>query len=113
MSAISRRQRAIHWAAPFRSSAICSNVRPSPSSVASLPLQFLPALDDDVNVLRIELDAVADALGEFGGGQRGAAAQERLVHQLAPLGVVQDRAPHQIDRLLRRVIELLLVGCRP
>ena len=78
-----------------------------------LARQRLPALDHDVHVLRIQLDSAADALGEFRGRQRRAAAQERLVHQFAALGVVQDRAPHQLDRLLRRVIELLLVASRP
>ena len=85
MSAISRRQRAIHAAAFRRSSAISSNVRPSPSSVAFLPAERLPALDDHIHVLRIQFHAAADALGQFRGGQRGAAAEERLVDQLAAL----------------------------
>src|ERR1035437_6121024 len=42
--------------------------------------QRLPALDHYVNVFGIQFDAAADALGEFGGGQRRTAAQEWLVH---------------------------------
>ena len=45
----------------------------------------------------IELDAAADALGEFRGRERGAAAEERLVNQFAALqcgsgsGAASDR----------------------
>src|SRR5262249_39310115 len=39
-----------------------------------------------------------------------AAAQEWLINQFAALRMVQDRAPHQFNRLLRRVIELVFVG---
>src|ERR1017187_758773 len=69
----------------------------------------LPALDHYINVFRIDFDAAADALSEFGGGQRRAAAQEWLVHQLAALQVIEDRAPENIDGFLRRMIEFLLV----
>ena len=40
----------------------------------------LPAFDYDVHVLRIEFDAPADAFGDFGGGERGATAEEWFVH---------------------------------
>jgi hypothetical protein len=39
----------------------------------------LPALDDDIHILRVQLDAQAGALCEFRGRQRSAAAQEGLV----------------------------------
>src|SRR5579864_8976050 len=74
-----------------------------------LSAQGLPALDDDVGVLGIKLDFAADTLGYFGGRERGPASQEGIVNQLAALGVVQYRAPHEIHRLLRRVIVLRLV----
>ena len=106
-------QRAIHAGSFRRSAAISSNVRPSPSSVAFLPVSVCQRCTIHVDVLRIQLDAEADALGQFRGRQRGAAAEERIVNQFAALEVVQDRAPHQLDRLLRGVIELLLVASRP
>ena len=71
--------------------------------------QLLPALYDDVHVLRIEFNSATRAAGQFSGGQRGAAAQERLVNQLATLGMVQDRAPHQLDWFLCGMIELLFI----
>jgi len=37
-----------------------------------LAREILPALNDDIDILRIELDSVADALGLFGGDQCGA-----------------------------------------
>ena len=71
--------------------------------------QALPAQDRDIHVLRIEFDSAADAPGQLGGGERCAAAEERFVDQFAALGVIEDRAPHQLDRLLRRMVELLFV----
>ena len=41
--------------------------------------ESLPAPNHDVDVLRIELDAVARALGQLRGGQRRAAAEEGFV----------------------------------
>ena len=38
-----------------------------------------------------------------------APSQERFVDQLASLGMVQNRAPHQLDRLLGGVIELSFI----
>jgi hypothetical protein len=58
--------------------------------------QGLPALDHHVNVLGIQFDTAADALSEFGGGQRRAAAQEWLVHQFATLQVIEDRDPERV-----------------
>src|SRR3954453_19491990 len=75
-----------------------------------LARKSLPALQDDVNILRVELDSAADPLREFRGGQRCPAAKEGLVHQLPTLYVVQDWAPHEIDRLLSGVVILLFVG---
>ncbi len=80
--------------------------------IGSEPLlvgQSLPALHDYVRVLRIEFHSTADPFGDFGGGQCCATTHKRFVHQLATLRMVQDRAPHQIDRLLRWVIEFRFV----
>ena len=39
----------------------------------------------------------ADALGEFRCQQRRAAAEERIVNQLAAFRVVENRPAHQLD----------------
>ena len=44
--------------------------------------QRLPALDNHIHVLRVQLDADTNALGEFGGSQCRSASEERLVNQL-------------------------------
>jgi alpha/beta superfamily hydrolase len=50
--------------------------------------QGLPALDNDVNVLRVEFQTVADALGEFGGGEGRPTAEEGVVDQLAAVQMI-------------------------
>src|SRR5260370_29346814 len=45
--------------------------------------QPLPALHNNVAVLCVEFDAVADPFCQFVGSERGPAAQERLVKQIA------------------------------
>src|SRR5262249_27290178 len=74
-----------------------------------LPRQALPPLHDDIDVFRIQLEAVADALGYLRGGERRPAAEEWVVNEFATPEVVQDWASHQINRLLRRVIEFVFV----
>jgi hypothetical protein len=66
----------------------------------------LPSEYSHVCVLRIKLDAVADTLGQFGGGERGTASEEGFINQLATLGVIQDRPTHQLNGFLRGMIEL-------
>src|ERR1017187_74846 len=53
--------------------------------------QPLPAQNHRVHIRLVKLDAPADALGDFRGGQRGAAAQEWVVDGLAALRVIQQR----------------------
>jgi hypothetical protein len=72
--------------------------------------QTLKALHYHVDILGVQLYSVADALGDFRGGERGTRSEEGLVHSFAALGVIQQRAPHEFHWLLRRVIELLLIG---
>ncbi len=72
--------------------------------------QILPSGDNGIHVLRIQLDPVTDPLGGFRGCQSSAASEKGLVHRFAALGVIQQRAPHQIHRLLRWMIVLLLIG---
>src|SRR5579863_5010487 len=63
-------------------------------------LELLPTLNHDVDIFRIELDPTANAARQFRGRKRGAAAEKRLVHQLAALSVIQNRPTHQLNRFL-------------
>src|ERR1019366_1851444 len=72
--------------------------------------QRLPASDHDVNIAGIQFHSTADPIRLFRCHECGAAAEKRLVHEFAPPGVVQNRTPHQLHRLLGRMIELLLLG---
>jgi hypothetical protein len=55
--------------------------------------QRLPALHYDINVFGVKLDAEADALGEFRGGERRAAAQKRFLDEFPAPEMLQDRTP--------------------
>src|SRR5438046_9466075 len=57
---------------------------------------------------RSALDSAADAAGHFGRDQAGARAEKRIVDRLAGAAVVDDRAAHAFDRLLRAVPPALL-----
>ena len=83
ISAISRRQRSIHAAIPARSVFHLLERPAVRFERGLLPGRVLPALHDNVDVLRIELHAAADPLRQFGGRERRATAKERVVHQLA------------------------------
>src|SRR5579862_85389 len=78
---------------------------PIPIERRFLTGQLLPPLHDHIDILWIQFNAVAHALAYFRGSECSPTAQERLINQFATLGVVQDRPPHQLDRLLRRVIK--------
>ena len=56
-----------------------------------LARQCLPALNDDVDVLRIQFDSITDALGQFGGRKRRARTEEWIVNQFAEPEVIQNR----------------------
>src|SRR5579859_4395878 len=71
--------------------------------------QLLPTPDDDIDILGIKFQPVADTLGQFGSGERSTGTQERVIHEFATPEMVQDRAPHQLDGLLRGVIVFVLV----
>src|ERR1051326_2719628 len=71
--------------------------------------EALPACHDDVDVLGVDLQAIADARSGFCRGQCCSASEERIVYHLSALRVIQDRPPHQLDGLLSRMIEFFLV----
>src|SRR4051812_11419333 len=72
------------------------------------PGEGLPALHHGIDISRVELDTAADAAGHFGCDQAGARAEERVIDNLPGAAVVDDRAAHALDRLLRAVPPALL-----
>ena len=60
-------------------------------------------MDDNLDVLRIEFDTVANALREFGRGQCGAATQERVEYEVAPCRGIQQRIGYERYWLRRRM----------
>ena len=49
---------------------------------------LLPALHDNVDIFRIEFDAVADPLCELSGSERHAAAEKRVMNEFATPKVI-------------------------
>src|SRR5205823_9749051 len=70
--------------------------------------EVLPASQDDIDIGRADLDTDAGAAGHFGCDQARARTEKRIVDQFAGPAVVDDRAPHAVDRLLRSVPPALL-----
>src|SRR5690242_3857078 len=70
--------------------------------------EVLPALDDAIHVLRIQLDTVAGTPAHFRGDEGGSRAEERVVDDRATLGVIQNGLAHKLDRLLRGVVLLII-----
>src|SRR5580692_3077173 len=68
--------------------------------------QTLPALHYYVHALGIQLNAVTDTFGNLCRRERGAAPQERIVHRLTALQVVEDWPAHQLYWLLGRMVKL-------
>src|SRR6516162_1485378 len=82
----------------------------------------LPAPHDDIDVGGVELEAVTDPAGHFGGNNARARAEKRVIDQLAGPAVVDHRAPHTLDRLLRAmppavlalsITERIVIGALP
>src|SRR5215831_11993118 len=72
------------------------------------PGKGLPTSHDDIDITGAELETVAEAVGHFGRDQARARAEKRVIDQLAGPAVVDDRAAHRLDRLLRAVPPALL-----
>src|SRR5882724_13670026 len=72
------------------------------------PGEKLPASHDDIDISRVELEAVAHLAGHLGGDQARARAEKRVIDRLAWPAVVDDRAAHAFDRLLGAVPPALL-----
>src|SRR5580693_6958447 len=72
------------------------------------PGESLPALEDDIDISRADLEAAADAAGHFRRDQGCARAEKRVIDQLAGPAVVDDRTAHALDRLLRSMPPALL-----
>src|SRR5947209_17681311 len=79
----------------------------------SPPGEVLPALQDDIDIGRADLDTDAGAAGHFGRDQARARTEKRVIDQLAGPAVVDDRTAHALDRLLRAVAAALLALAVP
>src|SRR5689334_23260595 len=64
-----------------------------------LSAKGFPAANDDVDIVRIELDTAADPASLLRGDQRGAAAGEGIEHDTAAVRAVLDGVGHQCHRL--------------
>src|ERR1700730_17960840 len=65
--------------------------------------EMLPAADRRIDIKRVELDAVTEAADALGSDQGAAAAEERVEHDIAAGGAIEDSVSDQTDRLHRRV----------
>src|SRR6516162_299932 len=72
------------------------------------PGEGLPTSQDDIDISRADLETAADAAGHFGRDQARARTEKRIIDQLAGPAVVDNRAAHALDRLLRGVPPALL-----
>src|ERR1022692_5186178 len=63
----------------------------------------LPPDDRHVYILRVDVDSIAQPPCALGRDQAAARSEEWVIHLLTLLRVIQDRAPHQLHRLLRPV----------
>src|SRR3954452_12285981 len=66
--------------------------------------ESLPAANGDIDVERINLDREATPAGGVGGDQGRSAAEERVVDRLPNVAIVENWAPHALDRLLGPVL---------
>src|SRR5262249_14018207 len=74
----------------------------------SAPGKGLPASHDDIDISRGELETAAAAAGHLARDQARARTEKRVIDQLAGAAVVDNRAAHRLDRLLRAVPPALL-----
>ena len=72
--------------------------------------ELLPPDNRNIRIFRIDVDAVADSPGNLGRHHRRSRTEEWIVNQFVTFGVVQDWAPHQLQRLLSGVIALFFFG---
>src|SRR5947209_18700989 len=63
----------------------------------------LPPLDRDIDVLRVELDSIADPADTFSREQRAAGPKEAVEHDVAAGRTIQNRICDQSNRLYRGV----------
>ena len=68
----------------------------------------LPTLYNHIDISGVELEAAAHPGGHFGGDQARARTEKRVIDQLAGPAIVDNRAAHALDRLLRGVPPALL-----
>src|SRR5271170_2683289 len=64
----------------------------------------LVATHDDVDVERVKLDAPAEAAGRLGGDEGRPGAEERVQHDIAAVGEVEERVLDHCGRLDRRMV---------
>src|SRR2546430_2670071 len=76
------------------------------------PGELLPASDRDIDIDRVDLDGEAAAAGQFGGDDRGARSDERVVDRIPGHRVVLDRALHAFDRLLGAMAVAVILARR-
>src|SRR6516162_6000119 len=72
------------------------------------PGEGLPTAHDDIDISRADLETATDAAGHFGRDQARTRTEKRIIDQLARPAIVDNRAAHALDRLLRGVPPALL-----
>ena len=65
------------------------------------PAELFPALYRHIDVSGIDVHAATNAFSLLGCNQCGPRTQERVIDSIPSLAVIQDRAAHQLRRLLR------------
>ncbi len=70
--------------------------------------EVLPALNDDVHILRIQFDSVTGTSRQLSRDERGPAAEKWIIDRLSTLSVIQDWPAHQFYWFLRGVVAFLL-----
>src|ERR1017187_7411318 len=76
-----------------------------------LSAEPLPPEHRHVDILRIDIHAVADSPSALGGDQGAATSQERVVASLPRTRVVENRPAHELDRLLSAMAGCFVFRC--